>query len=108
MRCRFNAFFHHVDHYKTDYFLWVTASGIGAARQSKAPARTDYNSDDEADENGEEGWVMKKITPNYSIQRNVESSVLKLCGRRRIVYDRQGMKTSSYTQSLRDKKLNFL
>lgn len=52
---RFHAFFHHVDHYRTDFFLWVTASGIAAARQSKAPARTDDNSEDEADANGEEG-----------------------------------------------------
>jgi tRNA pseudouridine38-40 synthase len=51
---QFHAFFHHIDHHKTDYFLWVTAGGIGAARQSKAPARTDA-SDDEADVNGEEG-----------------------------------------------------
>lgn len=51
---RFHAFFHHVDHFKTDYFLWVTASGLSAAKQSKAPGRTDNNSDDEADVNGEE------------------------------------------------------
>lgn len=52
---RFHAFFHHVDHFRTDYFLWVTASGLSAAKQSKAPARTDNNSDDEADVNGEDG-----------------------------------------------------
>lgn len=52
---RFHAFFHHVDHFRTDFFLWVTASGLSAAKQSKAPARTDNNSDDEADVNGEEG-----------------------------------------------------
>ncbi len=52
---QFHAFFHHIDHYKTDYFLWVTAGGIAAAKQSKAPARTDDASDDEADVNGEEG-----------------------------------------------------
>ncbi|KAH7413036.1 pseudouridine synthase [Cadophora sp. MPI-SDFR-AT-0126] len=52
---QFHAFFHHVDHFRTDFFLWVTASGLSAARQSKAPARTDNNSDDEADINGEEG-----------------------------------------------------
>jgi len=52
---RFHAFFHHVDHYQTAYFLWVTASGISAAKQSKAPARTDDPSDDETDINGEEG-----------------------------------------------------
>jgi len=52
---QFHAFFHHVDHFRTDFFLWVTASGLSAAKQSKAPARTDNNSDDEADVNGEEG-----------------------------------------------------
>ncbi|KAH7348694.1 pseudouridine synthase [Rhexocercosporidium sp. MPI-PUGE-AT-0058] len=52
---QFHAFFHHVDHFRTDYFLWVTASGLSAAKQSKAPARTDNYSDDEADVNGEEG-----------------------------------------------------
>merc|ERR1712098_160714 len=50
---QFHAFFHHVDHFRTDFFLWVTASGLSAAKQSKAPARTDNNSDDEADVNGE-------------------------------------------------------
>ncbi|KAK0127490.1 tRNA pseudouridine synthase 1 [Cadophora gregata f. sp. sojae] len=52
---QFHAFFHHVDHFRTDFFLWVTASGLSAAKQSTAPARTDNNSDDEADVNGEEG-----------------------------------------------------
>lgn len=52
---QFHAFFHHIDHHKTDYFLWVTAGGIGAAKQSKAPARTDGDSDDEVDIKGEEG-----------------------------------------------------
>lgn len=52
---QFHSFFHHIDHFKTDYFLWVTAGGIGAAKQSKAPARTDDASDDEADANGQEG-----------------------------------------------------
>ncbi|KAN0095312.1 pseudouridine synthase [Hyaloscypha variabilis] len=52
---QFHAFFHHIDHYRTDYFLWVTAQGISAATQSKALARTDDASDDEADVNGQEG-----------------------------------------------------
>jgi hypothetical protein len=50
---RFHAFFHHIDHFKTDYFLWVTASGISAATQSQA--RKEDASDDEMDVNGEEG-----------------------------------------------------
>ncbi|KAE8447078.1 hypothetical protein EG329_011062 [Mollisiaceae sp. DMI_Dod_QoI] len=52
---QFHAFFHHIDHFRTDYFLWVTASGIAAAKQSKAVSRNDDPSDDEADINGEEG-----------------------------------------------------
>ena len=52
---RFHAFFHHIDHYRTDYFLWVTAKGISAATQSKALAKTEDASDEEADVNGEEG-----------------------------------------------------
>ena len=50
---RFHDFFHHVDHYRTDYFLWVTASGLSAAKQNHA--RKGDASDDEADANGEEG-----------------------------------------------------
>ncbi|KAF8848629.1 pseudouridine synthase [Acephala macrosclerotiorum] len=52
---QFHAFFHHIDHFKTDYFLWITASGISAAKQSKSISRRDEQSDDEADINGEEG-----------------------------------------------------
>ena len=52
---RFHAFFHHIDHFRTDYFLWITASGISAAKQSKSVSRIDDPSDDEADANGEEG-----------------------------------------------------
>ena len=52
---RFHAFFHHIDHFRTDYFLWVTAKGISAAAQSKVLARTDDASDEEVDANGEEG-----------------------------------------------------
>lgn len=50
---RFHTFFHHIDHYKSDYFLWVTASGISAAKQSQV--RKDDASDEEIDMNGEEG-----------------------------------------------------
>ncbi|CZT06899.1 hypothetical protein WAI453_012843 [Rhynchosporium graminicola] len=52
---QFHAFFHHIDHFRSDYFLWVTAEGLSAAKHSKAPGRTDDNSDGEADVNGEEG-----------------------------------------------------
>ncbi len=52
---RFHAFFHYIDQYKTDFFLWATASGISAAAQSKAPARTDDPSDDEEVGSGNEG-----------------------------------------------------
>ena len=52
---RFHDFFHHVDHYRTDYFLWVTASGLSAAKQNHARKGDADGSDDEADANGEEG-----------------------------------------------------
>lgn len=50
---RFHSFFHHIDHYRTDFFLWATASGMSAAKQSQA--RKEDGSDDEVDVNGEEG-----------------------------------------------------
>ena len=54
---RFHTFFNHIDHYKTDYFLWATASGIDAAKQSNAFLRTDAPTDDEdePDAKGQEG-----------------------------------------------------
>jgi tRNA pseudouridine38-40 synthase len=52
-KTRFHDFFHHVDHYRSDYFLWATAAGISAAKQGKA--KNDEISEDEADPNGEEG-----------------------------------------------------
>jgi len=52
---QFHDFFHHVDHYRTDYFLWVTASGLSAAKQNHARKGDADASDDEADANGEEG-----------------------------------------------------
>jgi tRNA pseudouridine38-40 synthase len=30
---RFHTFFHQIDNFKSDYFLWVTANGINAAHQ---------------------------------------------------------------------------
>lgn len=30
---RFHTFFHQIDSFRSDYFLWVTAGGIGAAHQ---------------------------------------------------------------------------
>jgi tRNA pseudouridine38-40 synthase len=51
---RFHTFFHHIDHYRSDYFLWVTASGIAAAEHRKARVE-DVSDDEEADVNGEEG-----------------------------------------------------
>jgi len=56
---QFHAFFHHIDHFRTDYFLWVTAGGLAAAKQSKA--RNEFlemdedASDNEPDANGQEG-----------------------------------------------------
>ncbi|TAQ87714.1 hypothetical protein B7494_g3955 [Chlorociboria aeruginascens] len=50
---QFHVFFHHIDHYRSDFFLWVTASGIAAARQPRR--KGDIPSDDEVDVNGGEG-----------------------------------------------------
>ena len=50
---RFHDFFNQIDHFRTDYFMWVTADGVNAARQSKT--RNVDISDDEADPNGGEG-----------------------------------------------------
>ncbi|TGO47335.1 hypothetical protein BOTNAR_0531g00070 [Botryotinia narcissicola] len=52
---QFHTFFHHLDHHRSDYFLWLTASGISAGRQRGAGKDVLDASDDEADVNGEEG-----------------------------------------------------
>ncbi|RDL30172.1 tRNA pseudouridine synthase A [Venustampulla echinocandica] len=53
---QFHTFFHHIDHYRTDFFLWVTAEGIAASRQSKSRSEVlDDVSDSEPDANGQEG-----------------------------------------------------
>ncbi|KAL3425013.1 tRNA pseudouridine synthase [Phlyctema vagabunda] len=53
---QFHTFFNHIDHYRSDYFLWITASGVAASKQSKAAAvLDDASDDDEADANGQEG-----------------------------------------------------
>jgi hypothetical protein len=62
---RFHIFFHHIDHYRTNAFLWVTSTGIPAAKQalgkgevgSEARTLLGSDSEDEADGNGgnEEG-----------------------------------------------------
>ncbi|KAF7889082.1 hypothetical protein EAF00_009382 [Botryotinia globosa] len=52
---QFHTFFHHLDHHRSDYFLWLTASGISAGRQRGAGKDVLDASDDEADINGEEG-----------------------------------------------------
>jgi tRNA pseudouridine38-40 synthase len=60
---RFHTFFHHIDNFKTDYFLWVTAEGVAGARQSVARSEQPpklpedaYESDEEQpDAKGEEG-----------------------------------------------------
>ncbi|KAJ8068317.1 hypothetical protein OCU04_003879 [Sclerotinia nivalis] len=52
---QFHTFFHHLDHHRSDYFLWLTASGISAGRQRGAGKDALDASDDEADVNGEEG-----------------------------------------------------
>ncbi|KAG9242728.1 pseudouridine synthase [Calycina marina] len=50
---QFHAFFRHLDHYRTNHFLWVTATGLSAAKQ--VTSRKEADSDDEVDANGEEG-----------------------------------------------------
>ncbi|KAI9742652.1 MAG: tRNA pseudouridine synthase 1 [Claussenomyces sp. TS43310] len=59
---QFHTFFNHIDHYRTDYFLWVTAAGIAATKQSlnkgdavKKAKELVVDSEDEADANGEDG-----------------------------------------------------
>ncbi|CAG8955058.1 hypothetical protein HYFRA_00007072 [Hymenoscyphus fraxineus] len=56
---QFHTFFHHLDHYRTDFFLWVTAEGIAAARQSIARSEVLNDDDDGEDErpdvNGQDG-----------------------------------------------------
>ncbi|RDW59689.1 pseudouridine synthase-2 [Coleophoma cylindrospora] len=52
---QFHTFFNHLDHYRSDYFLWITASGIAAAKQSKDAAKLEDDSDEEVDVRGEEG-----------------------------------------------------
>jgi tRNA pseudouridine38-40 synthase len=59
---RFHTFFHHIDHFHSDYFLWVTATGIPAARQSlakgelasKEEGNMDADPEDESDTEWEE------------------------------------------------------
>jgi hypothetical protein len=60
---RFHIFFHHIDHYRTSAFLWVTSTGIPATTQalgkgevgSEATALVAADSEDEADRGNEEG-----------------------------------------------------
>ncbi|CCU82116.1 tRNA pseudouridine synthase [Blumeria hordei DH14] len=55
---QFHSFFHHIDQHKSDYFMWVTAGGITAARTGPANGidkSLQDESEDEANANGEEG-----------------------------------------------------
>ncbi len=60
---RFHTFFHHIDNYRTDNFLWVTATGIPAAskplqkgEQAKQGTKeVEVDSEDEGDVGEEEG-----------------------------------------------------
>ncbi|KAK6205913.1 hypothetical protein LQW54_008105 [Pestalotiopsis sp. IQ-011] len=58
----FHTFFHQIDHFKSDYFLWVTAGGIDAARKRVGlgddmpptlKAELDDENEDQDPENGE-------------------------------------------------------
>lgn len=52
---RFHAFFHHLDHIHTRYFLWVTASGIDAAQKPEEKGGDGSDDDEKPDAKGEEG-----------------------------------------------------
>ncbi|KFY28915.1 hypothetical protein V493_02667 [Pseudogymnoascus sp. VKM F-4281 (FW-2241)] len=60
---QFHTFFHHIDHYRSEYFLWVTSTGISAAKQAlgkgEAASRADeavgLGSEDEGGNGAEEG-----------------------------------------------------
>ncbi|ELR04878.1 tRNA pseudouridine synthase 1 [Pseudogymnoascus destructans] len=62
---QFHTFFHHIDHYRSEYFLWVTSTGISAAKQAlalgrgEAPSKADeavgLGSEDEGGNGSEEG-----------------------------------------------------
>jgi tRNA pseudouridine38-40 synthase len=60
---RFHIFFHHIDNYRTNAFLWVTSTGIPATTLalgkgevgSETTALVAADSDDEADGGNEEG-----------------------------------------------------
>ncbi|TVY39399.1 tRNA pseudouridine synthase [Lachnellula occidentalis] len=53
---QFHAFFHHIDCFRTDFFLWVTAGGLAAAKQSKVRNEfLDADDDNEVDADGREG-----------------------------------------------------
>ncbi|KAI1803061.1 pseudouridine synthase [Daldinia bambusicola] len=55
----FHTFFHQIDNYKEDYFLWATAGGMEAAEQRMGPAESipkglEQESGDEGEENPDE------------------------------------------------------
>lgn len=53
----FQSFFTHLDNYSTEFFAWVTADGIAAAKQKTGRVDTSYErlqaafEDDDEDEN---------------------------------------------------------
>ncbi|KAI1344148.1 pseudouridine synthase [Xylariaceae sp. FL0016] len=59
----FHTFFHQIDHFKSDYFMWVTAGGIGAAKlrtgpQERVPEELGWEyeeGDEQSDGAGDEG-----------------------------------------------------
>ena len=55
---RFHTFFHHIDNYRAEHFLFVTAGGIPATRQTiekKGQKQEAIESEDEGDANAGEG-----------------------------------------------------
>ena len=57
---RFHTFFHQIDNFKSDCFLWVTAGGIESANQKTGPAAAlpeelEGGGEEEEDPEGGEG-----------------------------------------------------
>ncbi|KFY41155.1 hypothetical protein V494_03163 [Pseudogymnoascus sp. VKM F-4513 (FW-928)] len=43
---QFHTFFHHIDHYNSEYFLWVTSTGISAAKRAMAKGEAASKADE--------------------------------------------------------------
>lgn len=52
---RYHVFFHHVDNFKSNFFLFVTAEGIAATKQIKAEAGAQDVLKEESEDEGAGG-----------------------------------------------------